>query len=252
MLSKRPWQPELVLMFVASLFVSFCFAGIASLLLQKCGVTIFKSPDSFPNLLLSTLSMQGVAWVFIYIFLKLHQVGWRDAFGLSNPDLKKSLWLAGGVLLPTLLVLWPLQALCAFVLDKLGCHLENQRAVEMMLNAQSPGAIVYFSFFAVVIAPVAEEFIFRGMLFPLVKQLGWPKLAWFGVSFLFALIHVDAAIFLPLFVLALVLTWLYEKTDCLLAPILVHSLFNAANLVLLLVEIHAGNSPGNSYSPGHS
>jgi len=41
-----------------------------------------------------------------------------------------------------------------------------------------------------------------------------------------------------------VLTWLYEKTDCLLAPILVHSLFNAANLVLLLFPTHGGQPPG--------
>ena len=38
---------------------------------------------------------------------------------------------------------------------------------------------------------------------------------------------------MPLFVLALALTWLYEKTDNLLAPIAAHSLFNAANLVVL-------------------
>jgi len=39
---------------------------------------------------------------------------------------------------------------------------------------------------------------------------------------------------LPLFVLALALTWLYEKTGGLLAPVLAHSLFNVANLLLLL------------------
>jgi membrane protease YdiL (CAAX protease family) len=33
-------------------------------------------------------------------------------------------------------------------------------------------------------------------------------------------------------VLALALTWLYEKTGNLLASIVVHSLFNAANLVI--------------------
>jgi hypothetical protein len=87
-----------------------------------------------------------------------------------------------------------------------------------------------------VIAPVAEEFIFRGMLFPFVRQLGHPRLAWFGVSALFALIHDDRAIFVPLFVLALALTWLYEKTGNLLAPIAAHALFNAANLVLLHFE----------------
>jgi membrane protease YdiL (CAAX protease family) len=55
-----------------------------------------------------------------------------------------------------------------------------------------------------------------------------------GVSFLFALIHLNAPIFLPLFALALALTWLYEKTEGLLAPVLAHSLFNAANLLLLV------------------
>ena len=43
------------------------------------------------------------------------------------------------------------------------------------------------------------------------------------------------AIFIPLFVLALALTWLYEKTGSLLAPIVAHSLFNAANLALLIL-----------------
>ena len=44
---------------------------------------------------------------------------------------------------------------------------------------------------------------------------------------------MNAPTFVPLFVLALALTWLYEKTDNLLAPITAHSLFNAANLVVL-------------------
>ncbi len=97
--------------------------------------------------------------------------------------------------------------------------------------------IVYLGVFAVVIAPVAEEFIFRGMLFPFVKQLGFPKLAWFGVSALFALIHLNAPTFVPLFVFALALTWLYEWTDNLLAPITAHALFNAANFAVLLWQI---------------
>jgi membrane protease YdiL (CAAX protease family) len=106
----------------------------------------------------------------------------------------------------------------------------------LFTDAKSVWTTVYLGVFAVVIAPVAEEFIFRGMLFPFVKQLGWPKLAWFGVSFLFALIHLNAPTLVPLFVFALALTWLYDRTDNLLAPITAHALFNAANLVLLHYE----------------
>jgi len=119
------------------------------------------------------------------------------------------------------------------VLNKIGWPVEDQRAVELLLAAKSIWAQGYFVLFAVVIAPVAEEFIFRGMLYPFIKQLGSPRAALFGVSAIFAGVHLDAGTFVPLFALALLLTWLYEKTDCLLAPIAAHSLFNAANLVAL-------------------
>jgi len=235
MVTKKPWQPELVLMFIGALFGSFCLASLMALALQATGVSAFKSPDSFANVLFGTLSLQGATWIFMFLFLRLHGVDWRDAFGLRDPNLLRALLLAVGILLPTLVIVWPLQNLSVLVLMKLGFPPENQRAVEMLLDARSKWSLGYFVLFAVVIAPVAEEFVFRGMLFPLVCQLGRPKLAWIGVSLLFALIHFDAAIFLPLFVLALLLTWLYQRTGCLLASVLVHSLFNAANLVLLLI-----------------
>jgi membrane protease YdiL (CAAX protease family) len=112
----------------------------------------------------------------------------------------------------------------------------------LLENAQSPWVILYLALFAIVAAPVAEEFIFRGVLYPFLKRVGFPRLAWVGVSFVFALIHFDAATFAPLFVLAIVLTWLYERTDNLLAPIAAHSLFNAANFVMFFLTDSASQS----------
>ena len=109
-------------------------------------------------------------------------------------------------------------------------------AVQLIDTAKSWWARSYFAVFAVVLAPVTEEFIFRGLLYPFIKQFGWPRLAFGGVSVLFALIHFDVATFLPLLLLALVLVWLYEKTDNLLAPITVHALFNASNLAMLVLK----------------
>ena len=153
--------------------------------------------------------------------------------GLRGPDLKKSLLLAVGVLAITLPVVWLLQGVSGVVLEKIGVPVENQRAVEIFLGLKSFWFRVGFGIFAVVIAPVAEEFVFRGMLYPFVKQLGSPRAALFGVSAIFAAIHFDAGTFVPLFALALALTWLYEMTDNLLAPIAAHSLFNATNLAAL-------------------
>lgn len=166
-------------------------------------------------------------------FLKLHQVGWLEAFGFHNANIGRSLLLAAGVLALALPVVWLLQSCSITALARLGVPPENQRAVEMLLAAKSNWMRGYFVLFAVVIAPVAEEFVFRGMLYPFVKQLGSPRTAFFGLSAIFAEIHLDASTLVPLFVLALVLTWIYEKTDCLLAPVTAHSLFNGINLIAL-------------------
>jgi len=84
---------------------------------------------------------------------------------------------------------------------------------------------------AIGIAPVAEELLFRGILYPAIKQAGFPGVALWGTSLLFAAIHVNLGIFVPLLLLALVLAQLYERTGNLLAPITAHALFNAFNFV---------------------
>jgi len=233
MLSAKPWRSEAVIQFCAVQLLCFCFGVMTVSLLQKAGFTAFKTPDGFGAVLLGTLSFQGATWVLIYFFLRHHQVRWREVFGL-----RESRWLRTVLLvLLTVLVILPiaswLKHASVLVLGKIGWPPEEQTAVMLLAGAQSWWIRVYLGVFAVVMAPVAEEFIFRGVLYPFVKQLGSPRYALFGINAIFALIHMDAATLVPLFALALALTWLYERTDNLLAPITAHSLFNVANLVVL-------------------
>jgi membrane protease YdiL (CAAX protease family) len=234
MLSAKPWRDEAVLQFCGAQLLCFCIGPMIAGWLQKAGLAAFQPPNGFGAVLLNTLSFQGATWVLIPFFLRHHQVGVREAFGWHSEKIKSVLRLVVGVVVVVLPVAWLLQSISIITLTKLGCPPENQRAVELLLNAKSPWLRLYLAFFAMVLAPVAEEFIFRGVLYPFVKQLGSPRAALFGVSALFAAIHFDAGTFVPLFALALALTWLYEKTDNLLAPIAAHSLFNATNLVALL------------------
>src|ERR1035438_7997908 len=90
MLSRKPWQPEFVLAFCTSLFASFCFTSIVAWLLHGARVAGFRNPDDFGFVVLGTLGMQGVAWVLILIFLRLHATGWREAFGLRHANLTRS------------------------------------------------------------------------------------------------------------------------------------------------------------------
>ncbi len=236
MLSPKPWRIEAVIQLIAGLFFSLALGVITVSVLHAAGVAAFKSLDGPASILIGTLSIQGVAWILIVLFLKQHELDWRDAFGFRNGNLGKALLLAVVVLALAVPVILSLEYVSALALEKIGLPPEDQRAVELIARAKSWWLRGYLAFFAVVLAPVAEEFIFRGVLFPFVKQLCWPKMAWIGVNLLFALVHFNAPTFLPLFVLALVFTWLYEKTDCLLAPIAAHSLFNTTNLILLFIQ----------------
>src|ERR1035437_5023686 len=233
MLSAKPWRGEAVLQFCGAQLVCFCLGLMIAGLLQKAGLAAFQPPDGFGAVLLGTLGFQGVAWLLILFFLRQHQVGWREAVGFRGPRLLRALLRAMLLAVAILPVAWGLQIISMDALTRAGWPPEEQLAVTLLANTKSWWLRVYLGVFAVVLAPVAEEFIFRGMLYPFVKQLGSPRYALFGISAIFALIHLDAGTLVPLFVLALALTWLYEKTDNLLAPITAHSLFNATNLVAL-------------------
>jgi len=84
---------------------------------------------------------------------------------------------------------------------------------------------------ASVLAPLMEEFMFRGYVYGTLKRYGGAPAAAVFTSALFALIHVNLSSLPPLFFLALCLTIAYEWTGSLLVPITMHALFNTANLV---------------------
>ena len=80
---------------------------------------------------------------------------------------------------------------------------------------------------AVVAVPLGEEFIFRGLVFgSLRRSLGLMR-GMLTSAALFAIIHPPVLV-LPMFVLGLVTAYVYDKTRSLLAPMLVHAIYNAA------------------------
>ncbi|HEV2318187.1 MAG TPA: type II CAAX endopeptidase family protein [Verrucomicrobiae bacterium] len=233
MSSAKSWRAEAVFFFLAAQALCFFLGSAIIALLHKTHVNGFKDLDGFGPILVATLSFQGATWPLMGLFFWMQNIRWRDGLGLTKKSLALAPLLAVGALILLLPVTWVLQSASVRLMEKFHWKPQIEEAVSLFTGAVSRPEQIYLGIFAVILAPVAEEFIFRGVLFTFVRQLGLRKTAWFGVSLLFALIHGDAAIFIPLFGLALVLTWLYEITDSLLAPIFTHALFNAANLILL-------------------
>jgi membrane protease YdiL (CAAX protease family) len=233
MSSAKSWRAEAVIFFLAAQVLCFLLGSLTIAVLHKKGVSGFTDMDAFGPILIATLCFQGATWILMVFFFWIQGIRVRDGLGVTIKNILLAPLLAIVAVVFVLPAAWGLQIASLWLMGKIHWKPQTEEAVSLITGANSKPEQIYLAVFAVILAPVAEEFIFRGVLFTSVKQLGFPKLAWIGVSLLFALIHGDAAIFIPLFVLSLVLTLLYEMTDSLLAPMVTHALFNAANLVLL-------------------
>jgi membrane protease YdiL (CAAX protease family) len=85
----------------------------------------------------------------------------------------------------------------------------------------------------VALAPVAEEILFRGFLYGVLKRyLGGVGAAVLS-AMLFAAIHMNLASLPGLFVLALGLIFAYERSGSIFVPMGMHALFNSCNFALL-------------------
>lgn len=84
---------------------------------------------------------------------------------------------------------------------------------------------------AVVAAPVTEELLFRGCLYGILRGWAGRAAAVVGTSILFALIHGHAPSLPGLFVLAVALALVYERTGSLWAPIALHATFNGITVI---------------------
>jgi membrane protease YdiL (CAAX protease family) len=234
----NPWRSD-KLFSPLLIFLMWLYAGLTlTFLAEKMAGPIDAQPG---KVLVSMLSFQGAALFLIRHFLREHQIDWAEAFGFKNRMLFAVLIgiIVGCVFLP---VGQGLQWLSIFVMEHLPHPVkpQEQEAIQAMRSAVfwlDRGAL---GATAIVVAPLAEEMLFRGILYPAIKNRGYPGVAMWVSAFLFALMHANLMIFLPLLALAVILTLLYERTNNLMAPIAAHSLFNALNFIRLCLDERAG------------
>jgi membrane protease YdiL (CAAX protease family) len=191
------------------------------------------------QMLISLASMQGGVLLLTGRMLRQERLGVVDAFGISNGSLRAIAFgaLVAGIFLE---VGNEIQSFCHYLLSSPHSPIKpvEQQAVETLRTATSWTQRVVAGIFTIGLAPVGEETLFRGILYPTIKQAGFPKLAVWATSIAFAVIHLNVETFLPLLVLALLLTLLYEKTNNLLAPITAHAVFNAMQFINLYIQEH--------------
>ena len=105
----------------------------------------------------------------------------------------------------------------------------------LALQAQDKIALAIFFITSSIAAPVFEEIMFRGFLLPSLTRYVSVSSAIIISGFIFAVAHLSLSEVLPLATLGIVLGFVYTRSRNLLAPMLLHCLWNSGTLVSLFV-----------------
>lgn len=134
-----------------------------------------------------------------------------------------------------------LGGLALVVLESLGIAPEPGPA-EQALNQLDPIVVIPA---VVLVAPIAEEVFFRGVVFNAWLREGGRRWAFIGSAVLFAAIHLSLVSLVPILLLGLALAWVYERTGNLIAPIVMHAVSNGISVsIALLVRFDVVRLPG--------
>jgi len=144
----------------------------------------------------------------------------------------------------TLLAVWPLVLAAmslTILITRMWCgpqyQIPQHEALKLLTESGAVPLRVLLAIMAVVVAPVVEEMLFRGLFQTAIRSYlrrPWPAIV--IASLVFASIHEDVSHWPSLFVLALGLGYVYEKSGSLLRPIFMHALFNGINITIVLTQ----------------
>jgi uncharacterized protein len=221
------WRTESLLRLVVGLLLCLALGGVVTGLLGGRGGDAVR-------FLVSGLCFHGALLVLVQVMLREHGVGWGEVFGLREGSWVRVLGLGFWVAVLVVPVAWGLSWVSAEVMRVFFVEPVPQQAVTTLRTSKAVWEKVLMGLLAVGLAPWAEEVLFRGVFYPVLRLRMRRWLAVGATSLFFAAIHLNAMTFVPLVVLSVMLCWLYEETGNLWAPVVAHASFNLANLVFLL------------------
>lgn len=133
--------------------------------------------------------------------------------------------------------LWMSNALNVKVIQWLKIPIDQNPLVGAFFKEERTWALVAMVLMVTIGAAIAEEFFFRGVLYTLLRRYVGRWAGAIAASLAFAVVHDVKANVLSLFLLGMLLTWLYERSGNLLAPIIMHALNNAVTLMIVRLSV---------------
>jgi uncharacterized protein len=207
------WQPALALLGTFAIATFAVLVGVA--------VTGKAKPTPAVNIVATYVQDGGlVVCAVLFAFLTRKPSAWQ--FGLRPTRF----WPAVGWLALAWLAFFVFSGFWSVLMHAVGIKLDDDLPQQLGAD-RSTAALVAVGALVCVVAPIAEEFFFRGFFFTALRSsLGlWPSALITGL--VFGLIHFKLEFLAPLAVLGVALCLLYAKTGSLLPCIALHALNNS-------------------------
>jgi len=228
------------------LFTMCCFV-LGGLLTQVIlGATGWTKPLSQGQhasaVLLGQMAMGVPIVVLLWFRFNGRDGGWRG-FGFNVGPWPLVLRQTAGALVFGMLVVLAINYAIVWIGELRGYPKppDGHALLKSIRDAAEPMTRYKLLISAVVVAPILEEVIYRGLVQTSLLDIVGPKRRWTVIlitATLFTSVHIGIAQWqtLPgLMIFGVVLGWLYEKTGSLLPSILTHMAFNAAMISLMFL-----------------
>ena len=204
---------------------------LATQLFGSVALQFLSKTTSEPVRLATLLLVSFLALLLILtVLLKLAGKSWRN-FGMRKPEGR---WIRLLISSSILYVLLSVTLMTVATLVLPGFDATQTQEVGLT-KLGSPTELVLGFVSLVILTPIIEEIIFRGVIF---RGLSRTLPLWFAVGFssvLFAVAHGQWNVALDTFVLGIFLAYVTHKTGSLIPAILLHALKNGVAYVLLFV-----------------
>lgn len=224
------WCRPVDLAGLALVFFIFASFGLSSAMVDPDAVAASLSP----SLLISNILIFAflVSMVVMMVWWRIKPVQW---LGLRWRQWYHVFWIGPCTVLGMWIFLALLQASGYLkFMEKITGGNSTQDAVKLLRESNDNLAVGLMAFSAAIVAPIAEEVIFRGYLYPIAKKFSGPWIGMLFTSLVFAAGHGNVPLILPLFLLGMIMAYSYEKTGSILAPISIHFCFNSATVLMQL------------------
>jgi membrane protease YdiL (CAAX protease family) len=229
------WPDAVVALLLLALFVPITFPA-ASGVEHGNG----RSEPMSASALLGGMLFMLLLALLVLIFLKIRGLNPAEMFGIHQQSARAAVRYGFiGFVVVYIVVFVLAQLVLPGLLRDMLPEEKLQEPVEVFQKAGGGVQRLLIAFAAAVMAPVAEETIFRGFLYGVIKRFTDRWFAAIFTSLCFACVHQHLGSTLPLFVLAMGFATAYEITGSLLVPMIMHSMFNGATLFFLSFLPHS-------------